>query len=111
MSLNAIRLGLLFDLNEQFSGLGLHDVEELEPLKVAIDRFDHVTSEEDFAEADVQRRKFLRGVVDIAIKNMANKPLREAARAKFVNYGRDIWKLTIDDDKPVAKQENANANS
>jgi hypothetical protein len=94
MSLNAIRLGVLYDLKEQFSGLGSRDLDDLEPLLIAMRRFDHITSEEDVAEADAQRRKFLRGIVDIGVNAMVNKPMREEARLKIVDYGKQLWKLS-----------------
>ncbi|TLX16614.1 hypothetical protein [Rhizobium sp. MHM7A] len=97
MSLNAIRLGLLLDLKEQFSGLGSRDVDDLAPLLTAIHRFDHITSEEEPAEADMQRRKFLRGIVDIGVNAMGTKPLREEARSKIVGYGKELWKLSPED--------------
>jgi hypothetical protein len=94
MSLNAIRLGLLLDLKEQFSGLGSRDVDDLAPLLTAIKRFDHITSEEELAEADTQRRKFLRGIVDIGVSSMSTRPLREEARSKIVDFGKTLWKLS-----------------
>jgi len=97
MSLNAIRLGLLFDLKEQFVGLGSRDVDDLDPLLAAIRRFDYITSEEVATEADMQRRKFLRGVVDIGINAMGNKPLREEARVKIVDYGNELWMLSLEE--------------
>ncbi len=94
MSLNAIRLGLLLDLKEQFAYTGLRDTDDLDPLLAAIKRFDHITSEEDVPEADAQRRKFLRGIVDIGVSAMGTKPLREEARTKIVEFGKTIWKLS-----------------
>lgn len=94
MSLNAIRLGLLLDLKEQYAHIGLRDIDELEPLLAAIKRFDHITSEEELAEADTQRRKFLRGIVDIGTSAMGTGPLREEAKNKLIAYGKTIWKLS-----------------
>ena len=93
MSLNAIRLGLLLDLEEQFAHTGLRDIDELEPLLKAIKRFDHITSEEELSEADTQRRKFLRAVVDIGESAMGTKPLKQEAKTKILGYGKTIWKL------------------
>lgn len=97
MSLNAIRLGLLFDLKEQFSGLGSRELDDLDPLLTAIKRFDHITSEEELAEADVQRRKFLRDIVDIGINAMGTRPLRDEARLKIVGFGKELWNLSPED--------------
>lgn len=94
MSLNAIRLGILYDLDQKYPAASFSNEYELVVFEEALRRFDAITMEEEIDICESQRRLFLRAIVDLGMRTQESAEEKDAARARLVAFGKQLWKLS-----------------